>query len=226
MQPTYLPWAGYFNLIASVDQFVFLDDVQFERNSWQCKNRILLAGKDHTLMVPVQKAPLQTRIDEIRVDDAKPWRTRHIEALTQAYSETTYGRAVLDRITPVIGDTNEQFLARLNIRIIREMCAMLGLHPQFSIAGELACDGHRSEHVAKICDRLGEDEYLSPPGAREYLEADGFAGQYGKQLRFQAFEPAEYRQDGAAAFVSHLSIVDVLAHVGPERTRAYVGART
>ena len=55
MQPTYLPWAGYFNLISQVDRFVFLDDVQFEKQSWQTRNRILLQGEECLISVPVRK---------------------------------------------------------------------------------------------------------------------------------------------------------------------------
>lgn len=51
MQPTYLPWSGYFNLISSVDIFVFLDDIQFNRRSWQTCNRVLLRGEEYMLSV-------------------------------------------------------------------------------------------------------------------------------------------------------------------------------
>jgi hypothetical protein len=223
MQPTYLPWAGYFNLIANVDQFVFLDDVQFERQSWQCKNRILLGGQATTLMVPVRKAPLSTRIQDVAVDDAKGWRARHAQALTDAYGAAPRGPWVLEAITPLIVGTAVQQLSTLNVRLIRALCELLGLRPRFHLASELACEGRRSEHVALICERIGEQAYLSPAGAREYLEADSFAAQYGKQVRYQSFEPATYAQGGTPAFVSHLSIVDLLAWHGPEVARAYVG---
>ena len=80
MQPMYLPWAGYFNLIAAVDTFVFLDDVQLERQSWQTRNRILLGGKEVLLSVPTQRVPLDTPIELIALADATRWRHRHAQA--------------------------------------------------------------------------------------------------------------------------------------------------
>src|SRR5205823_1445117 len=82
---------GYLNLIATVDTFVFLDDVQFERQSWQMRNRILLAGKEALLSVPTQRAPLATRIGSIRLADDGRWRQRHATTLQQAYSKAPFG---------------------------------------------------------------------------------------------------------------------------------------
>lgn len=88
MQPTYLPWAGYFHLIGTVDKFVFLDDVQFERRSWQSRNRILLEGREHYLTVPVRKASRSELIKNIAIDNDQEWRKRHLQLLRQAYLKT------------------------------------------------------------------------------------------------------------------------------------------
>src|SRR5262249_54185258 len=85
MQPTYLPYLGYFDLIAQADVFVLLDDVQFERKSWQQKNRIAGPGGETMLSVPVRKQPLQTLIRDIEIDDDKPWRAEHLAAIETAY---------------------------------------------------------------------------------------------------------------------------------------------
>ena len=78
MQPTYLPWAGYFNLISSSDFFVFLDDVQFSKQSWQNRNRILIGDKMHWLTVPVLRENLKDKIYKIKIDDTRNWRKKHI----------------------------------------------------------------------------------------------------------------------------------------------------
>lgn len=222
MQPTYLPWPGYFNLIASVEDFVFLDDVQFERRSWQSRNRILLRGAEHMLSVPVSKAGRETRLCDIRVADEDRWRSSHSAVLQQAYERAPYGAPVLDAVLPCIADRAITHLAALNIRIIEALCRLLGLSPRLHRASDLGCGGRRSEHLALICERLGQHDYLAPAGSREYLEADDFEERFRKRLRVQAFESRPYPQRGAIPFVSHLSVVDLLAQTGMEAASRYV----
>jgi len=222
MQPMYLPWAGYFNLIAVVDTFVFLDDVQLERQSWQTRNRILLAGKEVLLSVPTQRVSLDTTIERIALADATRWRHRHVTTLQQAYGKTPYGAVVLDRLVSVIGDTSITKLADLNLTLTRIFVELLDLPTRLLRASELGCGGKRTEHVIALCRHVGASVYLSPQGARDYLLADDFVGRSGIELEFQQFTPAPYVQCRSADFVSHLSIVDVIANLGPTRSRAYV----
>ncbi|WBY00901.1 WbqC family protein [Ramlibacter tataouinensis] len=222
MQPTYLPWSGYFNLIDSVDDFVFLDDVQFERRSWQSRNRILVHGREYLLTVPVVKAPRETCISDIVVDESSDWRIHHERVLASAYCKAPYGEVALSVVLQCIADRQLQRLADLNIRIIEAVCALLGLTANLHRASAFRCPGSRSEHLSLICEHLGTDDYLSPAGSMAYLEQDAFAARYGKRLRVQQFTPMTYRQLGAPTFVSHLSIIDVLAHLGTEQTLRYI----
>jgi hypothetical protein len=81
MQPTYLPWAGYFNLISQSDVFVFLDDAQFQKNSWHNRNRILVNHLPHWITLPVRHAALCQTIRQTELDDSKNWRRKHIKLL-------------------------------------------------------------------------------------------------------------------------------------------------
>lgn len=222
MQPTYLPWSGYFNLMASVEDFVFLDDVQFERRSWQSRNRILLNGQEYLLTVPVIKVARETKISDIVVDDSRKWRNHHIKTLTTAYAKTPYGKLILEAILPIINNTQLQRLAELNIEIISTVRKILGITTRLHLASALGCSGNRSEHLANICDRLGTDDYWAPIGSICYLQDDEFSKRYHKHLWVQKFIPAPYIQWKASSFISHLSIIDVLAHLGPEQTRHYI----
>ena len=85
MQPTYIPWAGYFNLIDAADAFVFLDDVQFARGTWQARNRVLSDGKEHMLTVPTKRVTLQQQIKDVEIQDEDNWRRKHLALLTQNY---------------------------------------------------------------------------------------------------------------------------------------------
>jgi hypothetical protein len=221
MQPTYLPWSGYFNLIQSVDVFVFLDDVQFEASSWQVRNAIALGGARHVLSIPVQSAPLRTRINEIRISDRVDWRRRHLATLKSAYQKSAHGPEVLGLLAPLIADDSIQLLSNLTCEFVIRACTAGGLQPRLLRASELGCGGTRSEHVLEICRALGCDEYLSPVGAADYLARDAFAENGSVRLIFQEFEPKPYRQRGVTDFLSHLSIVDVAANLGWEGAMRY-----
>ena len=87
MQPTYLPYLGYFQLMAASEVFVFLDDVQFARRSWQSRNRILTANGELMLTVPVKKHDRDTPICAIEIDDSQGWRDKHLAAIRHAYGK-------------------------------------------------------------------------------------------------------------------------------------------
>ena len=74
MQPTYLPWEGYFNLISKADKFIFLDDVQFVKQSWQSRNYILSSNGKLLLSIPIKKHDLSTNINKIKINDNQNWR--------------------------------------------------------------------------------------------------------------------------------------------------------
>jgi hypothetical protein len=222
MQPTYLPWSGYFNLISDVDVFVFLDDVQFEHQSWQTRNRILVQGKPHFLVAPVRKAPLATPISQVQLATDGHWRTKHQRTLQAAYGRHPFARDLFDVVFPILQDESNNGLASLNRTVIEAFSRNLGLDTEFRLASDLRCGGSRSEHLLEICETLGCTDYLSPIGSREYLEEDGFALNPDVRLHFQEFAPSTYAQYGATTFVSHLSLVDVVAHMGWRASRSYV----
>src|SRR5437870_5440085 len=96
MQPTYLPWSGYFNLMSQATVFVFLDDVQYERSSWQNRNRVLVNGAPHLITVPALRLSLNQSIRTVQVDDKHPWRSKHISLLEQTYAKHPYASEMLE----------------------------------------------------------------------------------------------------------------------------------
>ncbi|MBI2896218.1 MAG: WbqC family protein [Deltaproteobacteria bacterium] len=222
MQPTYLPWAGYFHLVASADVFVFLDDVQFEKSSWQSRNRILVKGEPHWITVPIKRLGLRQTIREVEINDREKWRKKHVMMLSQTYARHPCCRQMLDAVEPAIGDGETTLLAELTMALIRRVSEGLGLGARFLRASETGVQGRRTERLVRLCEHLGCDEYLSPAGSREYLEGDGDFARSTIRLTFQDYVPATYEQPGAAGFVSHLSIVDVLSSLGWSGTAEYV----
>ena len=126
MQPTYLPWAGYLNLMCEVDLFVYLDDAQYERASWQNRNRVLVAGRPSWLTVPVTREFLGAPIHQVQLDDRLPWRRKHAELLKQTYAKHAHGVEMLEATEP-LGNDALKLLADLNIAVLDRLRTCLAI---------------------------------------------------------------------------------------------------
>ena len=122
----------------------------------------------------------------------------------------------------IVMDPELTCLAELNIRIIGELSRMLGATTALLRSSELGIGGSRTERLINICDRLGCDEYISPVGSAGYLEGDEFVSKTSIRLSFNEFVPVPYPQLNAPAFVSHLSVLDILANLGWHGTASYI----
>ena len=222
MQPTFLPWAGYFNLINSVDIFVFLDDVQFNRDSWQVHNYFLCNEKTHKLVVPVIKANLKELICNIVINNNKDWQSEFLNKIYDCYSANKYGDYTIKAISEVILKKHSN-LSDLNIDLIKKISSLIGIESSFVKSSNLEnLSLGRSNYVELICREINCNNYISPIGAKEYLLNDGFDKIHDISLTFQNFVPVSYIQGSLTTFKSHLSIIDVIANIGPNEARKYV----
>ncbi|MBJ6724836.1 WbqC family protein [Geomesophilobacter sediminis] len=214
MQPTYLPWSGYFNMIHQADLFIFLDDVQFAKRSWQQRNRIMLSGSEHFLSVPVQcKGKREQLIWEVLVDDSQQWREKHVNTLAHAYRKHPFGAEAIAPVTDALAGCGAG-LAELNITIISAFCSRFGITTPFRRSSDLAVHGKKSEHLLALCREVGATTYLSARGSREYIEEEQVFSGTTVDVAYHDYHPSPYPQRGAAEFVPYLSIVDVVANLG------------
>lgn len=221
MQPTYLPYLGYFHLIAASDVFVFLDDVQFARRSWQSRNRILGAGGEVMLTVPVQKHDRDTPISGIQISETEDWREKHLASIRHTYARRPFlaeTMEFLERVLAVRGG-----LAQLNRAIIEGATRKMQLATEFVSASDLAQPGHRSDHLLAICRAVGATDYLSPMGSRDYMIEDGVFEAAAFPVTFQSFVEIAYPQ-GREPFTPYMAFIDAVANLGWEGTRNLLDA--
>ena len=170
MQPTYLPWSGYFGLLQSVDLFVYLDDVQFEKRSWQQRNKIKSANGAQWLTVPVfSKGKREQKINEVQIDATSKFSEKHIKSIQNSYRKSPFYHEYSEVISSVI-KKNAGNLAEYNISIINELKEMLGISTNTILSSEVESTGSKSDKLAFICSEVGATEYISPPGSKKYLE--------------------------------------------------------
>ena len=221
MQPTYLPWAGFFNLMVSADVFVILDDAQFQRSSWHCRNRIVLQGQSVFLTVPIRRTGLRMKLSEAIIDYGSDWRRSHEGQLRLAYSRAVSGTLILDLVSEAWRNKPER-LAELNLRLIRSLASLLEIDTPLMLSSETGVEGKRSDRLLRLCRHVHATDYLSPAGSSQYLKEDGFENLEGVALHLQQFVPHPYVQYRADKFVPNMSVMDVIANQGPSFASSYV----
>ncbi len=213
MQPTYLPWVGYFDLLDQSDTFVLYDTVQFEKQSWQQRNRIKTAQGPKWLTVPVRQS-LGQRIEEVRTDDVVPWRHKHWMALVTNYSKAPFWGEYAHLFEATYAEPWER-LADLNIHLLTAIANAFGLETRLVRASSLPpLSGRKEEPLLALCAQLGADVYLSPAGARAYLTDDTAFRAQGVSLEFHGYEHPTWPQQ-FGEFAPHVSAIDLLFHCGP-----------
>lgn len=221
MQPTYLPWIGYFALMDMADVFVFLDDVQLSKQSWQTRNRIKgEGGKELMLSVPVRHAGNQP-IKDVEIDGTH-WIAKHLKSFAQNYRKAPHFAAAQALYEPVLQGGSTK-LCDLNIALISAIADRLGIAgKRIRSSGIAEKSADRRDRLVDICKQFGADTYLSPAGAAGYLsEDDGEAqfGAHGMTLLYQRYEHPNYPQVNGA-FLPYMCVLDLVANVGAEQAAA------
>lgn len=220
MQPTFLPWLGYFAMIEQVDHFVFLDDVQFSKQSWQSRNRIKGPNGEVLLSLSVARKPSKPLIKDARLAETG-FEAKLVETVRQAYAKAPNGKNATDLVETSFAKAGGS-LARLNIGFIKSFCALTQIKATFHRSSDMAVavDG-RSDRLIAMARALGCTRYLSPVGSALYLAEDNAFEGAEVALDFLNFTPHPYDQ-GGGRFLSHLSALDALAHVGTSGVRHLV----
>lgn len=212
LQPGYLPWLGFFDQMASVDVFVYYDDVQFDKHGWRNRNRVKVPGGISWLTVPVLHSgkdwPL---VNEIQIDNSRNWRRKHVQTLRQAYSRSLLAPPYIARLEELLSGV-ESNLAELDMLLIEEMCKWLDINTQTVRSSALGIAGGQSERLLRICQHFGGTHYLSGAAAVDYLDVEMF-DRAGVAVKWQTYNHPVYPQLHGS-FVSHLSAVDLVLNEG------------
>ena len=213
LQPSYLPWLGYFDQIRRSDVFIFYDTVQFDRRGWRNRNRIKgREGKSLWLTVPVH-ASRDSRVCDVEIVRGDRWATRHLKSLLHNYSAAPYTASYLPELEAVLTAGWER-IADLDIALTQLMCGWLGLTARFVRASSLDVQGCRNERLVAYCRHFGATHYLSGDSAKTYLDAELFRAN-GVEVVWQDYaHPVYVQQHGP--FVSYLSALDLLLNCGAE----------
>jgi hypothetical protein len=212
LQPSYLPWLGYFEQMHRSDQFVLYDDVQFTRRDWRNRNRVRVQEGSIWLTVPIiQKNKYEQNLLETKIDNSTSWKRKHLETIRCHYSKTPF----FDLHFPwceKIFNSEWNFLLDLSLETIQYLKGQLKINTPLLRSSELGGAGEKTERLISICKQLGATHYLSGESASNYISDKNFSDQ-GIELEYQEYQHPEYPQR-YEGFVPFLSTIDLLFNCG------------
>ncbi len=220
-QPTYLPWLGIFKAIDYCDHFVFYDDVQYVRKSWQNRNRIINKSTSTPLdlSVPVKRAPQKTPISKIEIASSLFYED-HLKKIRVNYPQNNFREEVISVLEKVY-QKQYQFLSQITTELTKILAGYIGLEATFSYSHDWpTLVGDKRTRPLLFAEAFQTTEYLTQAGTREYTNIAAF-NEVGMAVTFLDFKHPEYRQS-SRPFVPYLSIVDVLINIGPAETKKLI----
>jgi hypothetical protein len=216
LQPSYIPWRGFFHLIHKADVFVFYDDVQYDRHGWRNRNRIKTPRGAQWITIPIKSAGAQWKehmICDMQISCERKWNEAHFETLRHSYSKAPF----FNRYEPMLKNwygNPPQKLVDFTVGTTMELARELGIrHTRFVRSSSLGCSGTKTDRLVQILERLGGNHYISGPAARDYLETRKLEAK-GITVEWMTYEYPEYPQL-YPPFDPQLSVLDLLLMTGP-----------
>lgn len=211
LQPGYLPWLGFFEQLHRSDVFVVYDDVQYDKHGWRNRNRIKAAQGIQWLTAPVCLEHSKILIKDVKLDSRNNWKKKHLKTIEQNYRKALYFDNYYHKLEKIINN-NWSYLIELNMELIYWLAEELKVKKEFIFSSHLNIQGNRIQRLIDICKKLGGSTLYEGTAGKNYINEEDF-NQAGIKVEFQNYVHPEYRQLHGA-FVSHLSVIDLLFNEG------------
>jgi len=219
IQPHYLPWIGYFNLILKSDIFVYLDDVEFTRGEWKNRNQIRknpLSDEPKWISVPIEKKSHFSLMSDCLIDEESDWREKHINSIYESYKKAPFFSKYFENIKIILLNKKLRILSDLNIELIEYICKELMIFTKKIRSSEINCDGNKHTKPLNICKKLGCNQYLATKKSSEYIKISDY-NENNIKVIFQNFNNLDYEQFSDKIKLKNLkflSIIDLLFNQG------------
>jgi hypothetical protein len=216
LQSNYIPWKGYFDMIAAVDEFILYDDVQFTKNDWRNRNRIKTTQGLLWLTIPVG-SDIHRRICDVEISSTK-WQTTHWKTLVQNYRKARSFHEIATWLEPLYLGTEYSTLSKTNRSFIEAICGYLGITTKLSWSWDYKTVQGQTERLVDLCLQAGATKYITGPAASAYLDTAAFAA---RDIAITWFDYADYPPYPQlwGPFEHQVSILDLLFNCGPASAR-------
>lgn len=212
LQSNYIPWKGYFDIIAKSDVFVIYDEVQYTRRDWRNRNLIKSNNGLKWLTIPVIQDDYYQKIFDTKILQGN-WIKKHKSTLQTNYGKAPYYKEYKDAIFEIyaIPSTN---LSNINRKFIEKICAILSIDTKIIDSRELNLEGDKVERLIDACKKLGATKYISGPTAKNYINEVLFNE---NNIEIEWMDYAEYKEYNQLypPFEHGVSILDLIFNEGP-----------
>lgn len=223
MQPYFFPYIGYFQLVQSVDTFVFFNDVNFIKKGWINRNSILHQHNAQPFVIPLVKASQNKRINETAVSDFASWRTDFLHTLEFNYRKAPYFKSAYELIHALLHSKEDFMIDELAAKSVIAVAAYIGLKTKFLFSSDFTYSGTGGqEKILDICRQLNASVYINPRNGAHQYNREVFADA-GVELLFLQAVNMPYKQFSNDHFLPWLSVIDVLMFNAPEAIAEMVG---
>ncbi|MCH9698199.1 MAG: WbqC family protein [Gammaproteobacteria bacterium] len=212
LQPGYLPWLGFFEQMALVDLFVYMDDVQYTKRDWRNRNKINRRGSEVMLTVPVVKPRRDTLIKDVDISNTVNWRRSHLDKIRDSYRYAPYFHKFFNGISKLI-NSDVTSLCNLNVKLVDWIRNEIGIETPIVYSSEVPKGGSaKNERILEICKYFDADILYDGASAKNFIDEEFF---YTNEIKviFQNYVHPVY-SDRKEGFLPYMSILDLLMFEG------------
>ena len=171
LQPGYLPWLGFFEQMAYVDLFVYLDNVQYTKRDWRNRNYIKSRNGEKVLLsVPVKKCPLDTKINKVEISDHINWQRQHLGTIHQCYNKSPYFDDFFSKIEDVL-NRDHTLLQDLCLDVVQVICDYIEIKTPIAFSSEMPnLSDAKNQKLVDICKHGKADLLFDGKAAETFID--------------------------------------------------------
>lgn len=222
MQPYFIPYLGYFQLMNLVDHFILYDDVNYIKKGWIDKNLVIGNQGSTPLKIPIVKASQNKKIYDCLISEQDNWKLRILKTLRTTYSKHPFYTDIDKKIISLIEDTDYGIpISVFNYRILSSISSYLQLETKISFSSSLYPNKKElsgQNRIIDICTKEKAEIYINPEGGRMLYKKSEFQ-EHDIQLKFHQMINTPYLQKDKKHFLPNLSIIDLLMNCSPDEIR-------
>lgn len=225
LQSNYIPWKGYFELIHNADVFCFYDEVQYTKNDWRNRNKILGSNGLFWITVPVEKKAVNGKISEAQITNTL-WQEKHFKTIAQTYSKAINKTEVLSLLESIYLNRQWEFISQLNQELIVTISKFMGIDTEFKNSATFNLEGDRIERLVNLIKQLDGNQYISGPAAKSYLEEhEQIFKTNSIELTYKKYGPYPVYENKKKDFEDYVSILDLLMNVEKSKYLDYLSSK-
>lgn len=218
LQSNYIPWKGYFDIIDSVDEFIFYDEMQYTKNDWRNRNKIKTQNGLIWLTIPCETKGIiseSQRICDTKITD-KRWAKKHWASISNAYAKAPYFKEYKSFFENLYKDCeSEKLLCKVNYKFIFAINELLGISTKMSFSQDYKLIEGKTERLVDLVQKANGTEYLSGPAAQDYIDDELFV-KAGIKLSYIDYSKYKNYQQLYPPFEHGVSVLDLIFNTGKD----------